>query len=103
MVAHSLHQVAHQLGVEEKHRQFEQLNEEIAKQGDINVHAYTEQYPATIEVDSCTTGCKHQLPQKYQPDDIEVFALDAFIHNSLGQKWQYQLHATTQYQPDDNL
>jgi len=41
VVAHSLHQVAHQLGVEERHRQFQQLHEEVVDERDVYLHRYS--------------------------------------------------------------
>ena len=61
MVAHPLNQVAHQFGVEERHRQFQQFDEEIAYQGDIDLHGDTEQEPSAGKVYCCSADSEHQL------------------------------------------
>jgi len=59
MVIHSLHQVAHELGVEERHREFQELDEEITHQGDIDAHGDSEQAPSTGKVYRCSADGKH--------------------------------------------
>ena len=40
MVVHPLHQVAHELRVKERHRQLQELDEEVAHQRDIDTQGY---------------------------------------------------------------
>lgn len=61
MIVHSLHQVAHQFGVEERHRQFQKFDEEVAHQGDIDPHGDAEQEPSAGKVYRCSADGEHQL------------------------------------------
>lgn len=94
MVVHPLQQVAHQLGVEERHGQFQQFDEEVRHQRDIYPHTDVQQYPPTYEVHACPTDGQHQLSDKYQIDEIQVPVLDSYVHNGLRQEGEDELQDT---------
>ena len=56
MVVHALQQVTHQLGVEERHRQLQQLDEKIGHQGDVYSHADMQQYPPPNKINGGTAN-----------------------------------------------
>ena len=91
MVAHALHEVAHQLGVEERHRQLEQLDEEVAHKRNIDAHGDMQQEPSTDEVNGGAAHREHQLSEKYQPDKTDILILDAHIDDGLCEEWQDEL------------
>ncbi len=91
MVAHPLHQVAHQFGVEERHGKFQQLDKEVGHQGDINSHADMEQYPSADEIYTGTADGQYELPQQNQINDSEVLMGNTYINDSLCKKGENKL------------
>ncbi len=96
VVVHPLHEVAHELGVEERHRQFQQFDKEIAHQRDIDAHGDMQQQPSADEVDGRTAEGKHQLTEQYQPNEAKVLVLDAHVDDGLREEWQDELQQTAQ-------
>ncbi len=94
VVVHPLHEVAHELGVEERHRQFQQFDEEVAHQRDVDPHGDMQQQPPADEVDGRTAEGKHQLTEQYQPDKADVPVLDAHVDDGLREEWQDELQQT---------
>ena len=72
MVVHSLHQVAHQFGVEERHGKFQQFDEEVGYQGDIDAHADMEQYPSADKIHTGAAYGQYELSQQDQVNDSQV-------------------------------
>ena len=63
MVFNALQKVAHQLGIEELHRQLHQFNKEIRDKRDIDARGNVQEYFGANEVNGCTTEKKHHLSQ----------------------------------------
>ena len=81
MIVHSLHQVAQEFRVKERHRQLQEFDEEVAHQRDVDTQRYVKQQPSADKVDSRSADGKHQLPQQYKPNKADVLVLDADIHD----------------------
>ena len=103
MVVHPLHEVAHELGVEERHRQFQQLDEEVAHQRDVDAHGDMQQQPPADEVDGRTAEGEHQLTEQYQPDEADVPVLDAHVDDGLGEERQDELQQAANDHAQDDL
>ena len=91
VVVHPLHEVAHELGVEERHRQFQQLDEEVAHQRDVDAHGDMQQQPPADEVDGRAAEGEHQLTEQYQPDEANILVLDAHVDDGLREERQDEL------------
>ena len=91
MVVHTLHEVVHQLGVEERHGQLQELDEEVAHQRDVDSHGDVQQQPAADEIDGRTAHREHQLSQEYQPDKADVLVPDAHVHDALREERKDEL------------
>ena len=91
MVVHTLHEVAHQLGVEERHGQLQELDEEVAYQRNVYAQRDVEQQPAADKIDGSSTNGKHQLPKEYQPYKADILVLNTHIHNGLCEERQNKL------------
>lgn len=98
MVVHALLQVAHQFRVEERHRQTQHFHEEIADQGDIDVHAHLQQQPPPPEIHHRTAQRQHQLSRQHQIDELDILVLDTHIDNRLRKERQRQLQETAYQQ-----
>jgi len=103
MVVHPLHKVAHELGVKERHGQFQQFDEEIAHQRYIHTHGNVQQKPAADEVGDRAAKGEHQLPEQYQPNEADILVLDAHVNDRLSEKWQDELQQTAHYHAQYNL
>ena len=103
MVVHSLHQVAHEFRVKERHRQLQELDKEVAYQRDIDTQGYVKQQPPADKVDSRSADGKHQLSQQNEPDKTDVVVLDTDIHDGLGKERQDKLQEATDNQAQDDL
>jgi hypothetical protein len=103
VVVHTLHEVAHQLGVEERHRQLQELDEEVAHQRDVDSHGDVQQQPAADEIDGRTAHREHQLSQEYQPDKADVLVLDAHVHDALREERKDELQQAAHEQAQDDL
>ena len=99
VVVHPLHEVAHELGVKERHRQFQQFDEEVAYQRDIYPHGDMQQQPPADEVDGRTAEGEHQLTEQYQPDKAKVLVLDAHVDDGLREERQDELQQTAHDKP----
>ena len=86
-----LHEIAHELGVEERHRQFQQLDKEVAHQRNVDPHGDMQQQPTADEVNGRAAEGEHQLAEQYQPNEAKVLVLDAHIDDGLGEKRQDEL------------
>ena len=91
VVGHALQQVAGELGVEEAHGEFEELDEEVADERDVDAHGDVEQQPAADEVGGCAANDDHQLAEEHKPDEADVFVADADVDNPLREKGHEQL------------
>lgn len=69
-------EVAHEFGVEERHRQFQQLDEEVAHQRDVDPHGDMQQQPPA--------------------DEADALVLDAHVDDGLGEERQDKLQQTAQ-------
>ena len=94
MVAHPLHQVAQQFGVEERHGELKQLNEEVAHQRYVDAHGDVEQQPSSDEVYRRTAESQHQLSKQDQPDEAYILISDANVDNRLGEERQDELRTS---------
>ena len=103
MVVHSLHQVAHEFRIKERHRQLQELDEEVAYQRDIDAQGYVKQQPSAYKVDCRSADGKHQLSQEYKPNKSDVLVLDADIHDGLSKEGQDKLQETSDDQAQDDL
>ena len=103
MVAHPLHEVAHQLGVEERHGELEQLDEEVAHQRYVDAHGDMQQQPAADKVDGRTAEGQHQLAEQYQPDEAEILVLDAHVYDGLCEEWQHELQQAAHRKAENHL
>ena len=103
MVVHTLHEVAHQLGVEERHGQLQELDEEVAHQRDVDSHGDVQQQPAADKIDGGTAHSEHQLSQEYQPDKADVLVLDAHVHDALREERKDELQQAAHEQAQDDL
>ena len=86
MVVHSLHQVAHQFGVEERHGKFQQFDEEVGYQGDIDAHADMEQYPSADKIHTGAAYGQYELSQQDQVNDSQVLMGNTYIYDGLCKK-----------------
>lgn len=91
MVVHALHEITHELGVEERHRKFQEFDEKVAHQRDVDTHRDMQQQPAADEIDGSTAERQHQLAKQNQPDEAYILILDAYIHDGLREEWQDEL------------
>ncbi len=91
VVVYPLHEVTHKLGVEERHRQFQQFDEEVAHQRDVDHHGDMQQQPPVYEVDGRAAEGEHQLTEQYQPDEADVLVFDAHVDDGLGEERQDEL------------
>ena len=98
MVAHTLHEVAHQFGVEVRHWQLEQFDEEVAHKGNVDPHRDMQQKPTADEVDGGAANREHQLPQEYQPYKANILVLNTHIHDRLREERQNKLQQTAHEQ-----
>ena len=103
MVAHALHQVAHQPGVEEAHGQPQQLDEEVGDERDVDAHADVQQDPPLDEVEGGLAGHQRQLPQQDQPDEAQVLVVDAQVDDGLRQEREKQLEEAADGKPQEDL
>ena len=94
MVVHALHQVTHQFGVEERHREFKQFDEKVGNQRNIDSHTDMQQNPSADKVDRSATDGQHQLPQQDEVDKVQILMDDAHIYNRLREKWKDKLQQT---------
>ena len=99
VVVHPLHEVTHELGVEERHRQFQQFDEEVAHQRDVDPHGDMQQQPPADEVDGRTAEGEHQLTEQYQPDKAKVLVLDAHVDDGLREERKDELQQTAHDKP----
>lgn len=90
MVAHPLHQVAHQFGVEERHGKFQQLDKEVGHQEILirmliwsNIHRRMKSTLVRLMVS--------MLPQQNQINDSEVLMGNTYINDSLCKKGENKL------------
>lgn len=101
MVVHALHQVTHQFGVEERHGEFQQFDEEIGYERDVDAHADVKQYPAADEVHAGAADGQYKLPQQDKVYDAEVLMGDAYIYDGLCEEGEDELqqaaHQSSQY------
>ena len=103
VVLYALYQVADELRIEERHRQFHQLNQEIREQRDVYPRRNMQQYPPPDEVHRRAARHQHQLPQKYQVNQVQVLPLDSFVHDGLRQEGEYQLQDAPERQSQQQL
>ena len=91
MVVHSLHQVAHQFGVEERHGKFQQFDEEVGYQGDIDAHADMEQYPSADKIHTGAAYGQYELSQQDQVNDSQILMGNTYIYDGLCKKRENKL------------
>ena len=103
MVVHALHEITHELGVEERHRKLQELDEKVAHQRDVDTHRDMQQQPAADEVNSRTAERQRQLAEQDQPDEADILILDAYIHNGLREERQDELQKAAHDHSQHNL
>ena len=77
--------------VEERHGKFQQFDEEVGYQGDIDAHADMEQYPSADKIHTGAAYGQYELSQQDQVNDSQILMGNTYIYDGLCKKRENKL------------